>query len=415
MLLVGDTANSDARRIRGFLRATSVYNGVRRCGDILPLTGFVSVSRNENGGAFRGVRHCGNFWVCPDCARATTQKRFDQVRQVLAGVAAEGHSIEFITLTVAHYKREKLAALLEVVQEAWKLMRRKNARDLKGWKYIRALEIKWSFQTGWHVHFHAACWGAARGSVANWIEEEWVSAVRRCGGRASADGQLVKPVERVAGCAQYLTKEMTLTATKEGDSLHPFEILRAAARGDKRMSAVWREYEDTLHARKTRWLVFSTGLLPAYVDLDAPAPDERVLGIIPHDSFVQLAQSEREVILKLLASPISDIAATENVREFLSWLHLEFLPPDKGKYVQERFEAQLERRERPRFERYATWSRRGGRDEWVQKNSIADEWFAAIEAFHVRSEIEGERLAEMMKNKRRETYRARINMVKGEA
>lgn len=341
--------------------------------------------RNETGGGFRGVRRCGNFWVCPDCAAAATHKRFEQVSQVLEGVAREGHQIEFVTLTLAHYKREKLADLLELIQKSWVHLRQRNARDLRGWKYVRALEIKWHWRTGWHVHFHAACWGAERGSVANWIEEEWVSAVRKFGGRASVQGQLVKPVDRVQGCAQYLTKEMTLTISKQGDSFHPFQILGQAANGNATMQAVWSEYEQTLKARRTSWMVFSRGLLPTYVDLDEPLTDERVIGVIPHDSFVQLAEVEKDVIKSILVSSMSDEEAFRAIRSFMSWLNLHFLPPEQANKLHEEHHRRIDRRERPRFGRFDTWPRRGGREEWMKKNKLANSWFAAIEDFYQRS------------------------------
>jgi hypothetical protein len=364
---------------------------VKRCGKILPGTAGVTLVKTESGAGFRGLRRCGSFWVCADCAKQITAQRFEQTRQVLDGVASDGHSLEFVTLTLAHYKRDKLADLLATLQDAWKLLRRRNVADLRGMKYVRSLEIRWSFSQGWHAHFHAVIWGAARGSLKDWLEAEWVSAVRACGGRAGVTGQLVKSVDHIAGVAQYLTKEMVTGEMKDGESLHPFELLRLAANGDRRMQAVWREYETTLKANKTRWLVFSKGLLPAYVDLDVPVEDETEVGVIPADSFHQLAEVEKAQVLEIVKIAATAPEASDNVAIYLEFLGLQFCYPGQ---MPERVH-QLE--DEGLIKPPPVWNRRGGYDKFIELNCEENPW--ELHVREIRETVESRICADIEERK----------------
>jgi hypothetical protein len=226
---------------------------------------------------------CKLAWVCPMCGAAHARVNQNVIERSIRGWKSLGpeNRAALMTLTVRHRSEQSLDELLSVLLRAFTLMMNSRfagaCRDRGAYfGYIRAVEITWSPQSGWHPHVHAlvltsdmsaleAAWSSRtdkRGQRQG-FREEWVKAVKR----ASVERQVSRPVTPIARrqdlreadlndagqLAGYVTKdgvrwsvaaELSRADVKAGRvrSLAPLQLLLAAGEGDPDKRALWREY-----------------------------------------------------------------------------------------------------------------------------------------------------------------------------
>lgn len=121
----------------------------------------VMYAQNETGNAIRfgGTARCGSVWVCPHCAPAITEGRAQELTKAVDAWKKAGNSVAMITLTFSHKNGEALKTLLDGMRDAQKSMResyvwKQALKDAHIQGVVRALEVTWGQESGWHPHLH---------------------------------------------------------------------------------------------------------------------------------------------------------------------------------------------------------------------------------------------------------------------
>jgi hypothetical protein len=121
----------------------------------------VRVDISDRGICFRGLFRCKSRHGCLYCARrtaATTQHEMAGVCRLFLEQHPKG-AIGFLTATIPHRVKTALADSLDVVLKAWRAVRqgrlatRLKALGMAG--YVRALDVTYGGNNGWHPHIHA--------------------------------------------------------------------------------------------------------------------------------------------------------------------------------------------------------------------------------------------------------------------
>ena len=251
---------------------------------------------------YGGLQTCGSVWQCPVCAAKITERRRVELTDALINAKELGLVAIMATYTLRHYAADRLAHLLEGI----KLARKKatGGKAAKGLREeygvvgsIRALEVTWSEENGWHVHVHELSFmpeGTDLDALGVGLTHQWNKGLRLAGMRdvnehgcdvKTADLDIAAYIQKFGHERGWNTEhELTKQPTKRGREGHftPSELLRScvlegnAAAGDK-----WREYAIVF--KGSRQLYWSKGLreslLPGVVDLTdqelAERADER--------------------------------------------------------------------------------------------------------------------------------------------
>jgi hypothetical protein len=110
----------------------------------------------ERKAKYRNVVRCANVWQCPVCANHITTARRKELSEILR--LTPGIPI-MLTFTMSHHRIDTLEDSVRCLCEAWSRMvscrqwkDAKNDASIGG--YVRALEVTWSKNNGWHPHFH---------------------------------------------------------------------------------------------------------------------------------------------------------------------------------------------------------------------------------------------------------------------
>lgn len=140
----------------------------------------VSVYKNEEDGKIfmKGQFICSSVWTCPVCSKSITEGRKDDIQKAFISHRVQGggvyrieenkiitdnetnNGIYMFTLTIPHYKKDNLKELMLNIRNAVKYFKESRAytKALKEYGYIgeiRALEVTWCEENGWHPHFHS--------------------------------------------------------------------------------------------------------------------------------------------------------------------------------------------------------------------------------------------------------------------
>jgi hypothetical protein len=233
------------------------------------------------------------------------EKRAQEIDRALRAHLDGGGGALFVTLTVRHGRGDELEPRLAAVSEALRSCLRGG-----GWERlrgelgyvgsIRAVEVTWGQENGWHPHVHAVLLierpvgQAVAADVHRWLLGRWGAVCERRGfGTVSAThGVDVRVVDSSSAgeLAGYLTKveggwgaghELARGDVKRARSLGlvPVELLENLVEtGESRWAALWREYERATFGKKA--IVWSRGLR------------ERLLGVEAEKSDEELAASE---------------------------------------------------------------------------------------------------------------------------
>lgn len=297
----------------------------RREGETLP----VYRQANATGARLAEVTTCGHGWTCPVCAAKITEQRRLEIMLGLERHCGQGGGVYLVSLTLPHRVDEKLADLVERLDEA-----RKRLKNGKRWKglfgkggsagcvgAITSAEctVGWN---GWHPHLHMLVLANRQGlgegapneegdlssSAIDSLRLEWVRLLLKVGAiEQSQASDVYRHGLNVRGgdkAAEYVAKygEDSWGLSREIASVHakigvrgmqggmrhftPFQLLEIAdARGDYSLQAraMFREF-STVFAKK-RMLTWSPGLKTRLgisdltdeeiaAELDKPAPGE---------------------------------------------------------------------------------------------------------------------------------------------
>jgi pyrimidine deaminase RibD-like protein len=259
-----------------FKAAEAVGGRLSRCGCSVIASCNVSIQKNQDGKMFySGLETCGSVWSCPVCALKITQQRAKEVYDVLSVFQKQPdkYSLGFLTLTTRHHNNEGCRTVKKRVLDTWRKIQqsriyRTEAEKNKHLGDIRALEVKWSNESGWHPHLHIAliseCNSEALAKFASFIVAQWCNKMKE---QASEQGQKYIPIYTAKGISNYITKwdcssELTKGHTKtesKGNSLTPFQLLEAG------LTKQFQEYHFTFKGSKQ--LTFSRNLKRMFLHL----------------------------------------------------------------------------------------------------------------------------------------------------
>ena len=241
--------------------------------------GDVQVERFGRRARFLGVRACRNVWECSICAERKARESGEVLRVIAEANRAKGGGNYTVTLTLRHARSMALEPLLDGLVASWRKVLQGNP-----WKrqadryavvgYVRAPEVTYGDDNGWHPHLHVALFSARRLSTEELSElREWlVARWRRIVGRQFPDGSVVPNSEQGVVCrpmykSDYLAKfglggELAKQVVKRSKGAHrsPWDMLLALTLGSGTDvdRALWREYASAMHGHKQ--LTFSKGL-----------------------------------------------------------------------------------------------------------------------------------------------------------
>lgn len=119
----------------------------------------IPVQKGVQKAKFTGVQTCGSVWACPVCAKRIAIERGNEIKHTIQWMKENGQVPIMITLTASHNRHMSLASFKERKKKAWRKMsqdgtyrRLKKSLDIQ--HSIKANEVTYGFENGWHYHSH---------------------------------------------------------------------------------------------------------------------------------------------------------------------------------------------------------------------------------------------------------------------
>ncbi|MFZ0252147.1 MAG: hypothetical protein WAL61_19545, partial [Acidimicrobiales bacterium] len=246
-----------------------------------------------------GVHRCGSPWSCPMCSPVVAEARAADINQGVGFHLAGGGGVEFVTLTGAHRRGDRLAPLFGLCCRA--LGRLLTGRpwdrmaDALGYVgSIRVVEVTCRGPNGWHPHTHALLLFdrpltvAQRRALRAHLFDRWQATLTKGGFGAlhPVHGVDVEPVSSVEELGKYLTKsgsfgnighEMARGDLKRWEG-SPWSLLMDwTLCGDVEARSLWSEYEAATFGRK--FVQWSTGLRVQLLGVAVEKSDEEVASL----------------------------------------------------------------------------------------------------------------------------------------
>ena len=187
------------RKLQTDLKLELYFKNIAHCGTHPNESNGLILARRTDGkdAKFIGLNHCGNAWLCPNCAPRAAEKTSRWIAGALE-IAEENHQKAFmITLTIGHYRAVPLSLLLNALDTTFKRTFTQSKCKTSGYKFmkefyadvprqhfIKAIEITWSYQFGWHPHMHMLYFvnDSDWDKVLKWEEKlntEWMKATQK--------------------------------------------------------------------------------------------------------------------------------------------------------------------------------------------------------------------------------------------
>lgn len=234
----------------------------------------VGVRINENRGTayYDNLQRCGSVWTCALCAGEITEVRKIELKQGIDNWRSKGGWVYLVTLTNRHHMGDNLGDLLsgqrKALQNLWRQRAVKEMFKALGYVgRITATEVTWSFDNGWHPHFHLLVFFDHQINIQGlqtFLASEWINACRKVGlklpsmdiGVDVRDGSYADKYVAKWGLEHELTKGHVKKG--RGDSLTPFDMLRQYPENPELFGDLFREFADVFKGK--RQLVWTDGL-----------------------------------------------------------------------------------------------------------------------------------------------------------
>lgn len=280
-------------------RLKSVVNGLlagQRPSMCMKYMNAVTVDIKKNAEthkcSFTGLVVCGSVWSCPNCSRRISEKRRDELSQVVKKARSQGEIVLMITQTFSHLQGDVLTETLDKLSTAQRYFTSGRAAstlreqlDLDG--TIRALEVTHG-RNGWHPHLHTLWFIKGTFKSRLRLKRElfclWWKACKKAGLSTSyKHGLDVSAASR--DVSTYIAKwgietEMTKANFKTGgrkDSVTPWGMLQHIADqgpSTKLYTAKFVEYAEAFKGQRQLW--WSKGLR-ARLSLQAEMTDADIV------------------------------------------------------------------------------------------------------------------------------------------
>lgn len=265
-------------RLRDLLRDVTTVRRVRGCGAHLLAPAAEIVAGLDGVAHFSGIETCGRIWLCPVCAAKIRNARGEEISRAFERWVKEGHGALFVTVTLPHDQGDALAASLDALTAAWRLVCSGKAWTTDRRRYglqgaVKAVEVTHG-ANGWHPHAHllfAIDAPLTERAVVEWrlrLQERWDAALVAVGWRPSLSGIGIRVdvVWRdVDAVARYVMKVQESSLSNElarGDlkraragSRTPFDILADfGTDGLVDDLDLWHEFERATRGKSAlRW------------------------------------------------------------------------------------------------------------------------------------------------------------------
>ena len=242
-----------------------------------------------------GLMVCGSVWVCAVCAFKIQALRALQVRAAIDAHVELGGSVWMVTQTVPHYLHNDLISLLNSFSKSFQAFKSgmtwvsiKDSFAISG--YIKALEVTWSAQHGWHPHLHTIFFLDREQSEVDLkgLHSAMFAQWNRCTSRNGFAELSPKAfsIQDASKVKEYLNKmtgerylwssehELTKLHTKKGrnNSFVPYDFLRAYRETrDILYANLFETYSQAFHGKLH--LTWSRGLKARYLITDQSDED----------------------------------------------------------------------------------------------------------------------------------------------
>lgn len=307
---------------------------------------------DDNPAHYSGTERCASIWACPVCSAVIRAERAADIQQAAETWQERGGAIVFVTLTLRHRSSDALAHTLDGVLKSWQKtisgapwLRWRDRLGIAG--YIRAVEVTWGEEAGWHPHAHVLLFLDRTPSTdmlesfESFLYARWSQRVTEAGcgmptrlrgvdvRLAGSDGQVLaqylaktQEAARATSTRSKLGAEMArsdLKSTRKADRFMPFELLDAPA-NDQRAYQLWTEFYEATKGRRA--ITWSRGLREL-VNLDEEKTDQQVVDeaersplvmTIPGQTWDELIRSDPERMAAILeAVEIENLSAANDL------------------------------------------------------------------------------------------------------
>lgn len=238
--------------------------------------------------AFRGLSMCGLVWRCPICSMKILQGRQNQLYEYIQAHQKLKREVGFVTLTIPHKKTDKLKDTLEKLNDNYR--RFQNTRFFKKHKIsmlgqVKALEITYTYQNGWHPHLHILFFyndvsKVQIQSIHEDIVNRWVDFRDNAARLIGQDAKLCYDNDIVEYMAKWdVVREVTAVHIKKSKGFTPFQILKKLVLKDytssnKRFFLVERFREYIEYTKGRHRLAISPKLSKEYPEVKNKTDEE---------------------------------------------------------------------------------------------------------------------------------------------
>lgn len=252
---------------------------------------------------------CGALWICPICAARITERRREDLSKGIDTFIDLGGSVFMAAFTLQHDREDRLQDTKEILFKAFDRFGsgkgfQKIKKEFGYIGNIRALEVTWSNNAGWHPHIHVLYFSENKltpkdiSELQEGFSKRYCSILKSLGRYGSqeiavklsfGDHQKTKDYLFKWGLSEEITKGKNKKARHEGYT--PFELLAWAQTGEVQPVYLFREYYEVF--KGSRQLKYSKGLRPI-LDLGVDQTDKELAEENTAEA-VLLAQIDREV------------------------------------------------------------------------------------------------------------------------
>lgn len=294
---------------------------------------------SEGRAGLAGLVSCASPWSCPTCARKIGAQRAQEIRDVVAGVYAEGGACGLITMTLRHHAGHALSDSWSALRYAWSRVTSGRAYQreceqfgLTG--FISAVEVTYSDQHGHHPHLHVVTCHDTPVSPELLAElaGRWFARYERALARrgfsalefqGGVDARTVT-ADSSGALGGYLAKlalEVTGGMTKTGrrhSSRTMWQVLAdGLATGLADDLEAWQQYERASHGRKQ--VTFSRGIRRRYRLAEEETDEEIAEQDLGSDDLIALPAPTWHAVRER-AEELLSVAETDGVAGAAVWL-----------------------------------------------------------------------------------------------
>lgn len=333
------------------------YNSTKFCGrKIIQEHGqnyvFLLKGKKTQKPFYHGVMKCGSVWRCPVCSKKITDYRQKEVYFLASEWLRKEGELSFITLTLRHNKTDSLKMMLNRLNGEFRKMQRtsifrkiKSTYKITG--FVKALEITYSFENGWHPHLHLLVFHNSKDSeqLHKALIKQWT---KRKVLKATQKAQNAQSVYNKNGISNYVTKwdlsaeltkssyvtkwdfsaELTKSSFKVSKSKRSFtgfallkSIIEGKFEGHQMQFAEWK-YQEYIAATYRRHMIhISKEVRKLLTDQDLKSVEEILKDEIPDETICKIDKNLwKEIIAKKIEANLLnayELGGIESIKKLL--------------------------------------------------------------------------------------------------